>query len=157
MYARKQRLQLCVLCAPPPSPAWANFTLMIECTPESSGCNSVYSVHPHLHQPGLILPSWLNVRQKAAVATLCTLWYQSWLCVQVLPWGAGRLGAEPASSGGRHLRPAEWSPTVRLLLPAPPTLHHRPPEVNSSVAVSMQDFSASWPEKLTAMGAKKLK
>ncbi len=30
--------------------------------------------HPHPHQPGLILPSLLNVRQKAAVATLCTLW-----------------------------------------------------------------------------------
>ena len=31
-------------CTPPPSPAWANFTLMIECTPESSRCYSVYSV-----------------------------------------------------------------------------------------------------------------
>jgi hypothetical protein len=30
--------------APPPSPAWANFTLMIECTPESNCCYSVYSV-----------------------------------------------------------------------------------------------------------------
>ncbi len=29
---------------------------------------------PHPHQPGLILPSSLNVRQKAAVANLCTLW-----------------------------------------------------------------------------------
>ncbi len=29
---------------------------------------------PPSPQPGLILPSWLNVRQKAAVATLCTLW-----------------------------------------------------------------------------------
>jgi hypothetical protein len=29
---------------PPPSPAWANFTLMMECTPESSRCYSVYSV-----------------------------------------------------------------------------------------------------------------
>jgi hypothetical protein len=28
----------------PPSPAWANFTLMMECTPESSRCFSVYSV-----------------------------------------------------------------------------------------------------------------
>ena len=27
-----------------PSPARANFTLITECTPESSGCNSVYSV-----------------------------------------------------------------------------------------------------------------
>jgi hypothetical protein len=25
---------------------------------------------PHFHQPGIILPSWWNVRQKAAVATL---------------------------------------------------------------------------------------
>ncbi len=35
-------------------------------------------VHPHPHQPGLILPSSLNVCQKAAVATLCTLWF---LCI----------------------------------------------------------------------------
>ncbi len=34
----------------------------------------------HPYQPMLILPSWLNVRQKAAVTTLCTLWYKylSW-------------------------------------------------------------------------------
>jgi hypothetical protein len=30
--------------APPPSPARANFTLMTECTPDSIGCYSVYSV-----------------------------------------------------------------------------------------------------------------
>ncbi len=42
---------------PPPSPARTDFTLITECTPESSGCNSVYSVGP-----------------KVAVATLCTLW-----------------------------------------------------------------------------------
>ncbi len=29
---------------PPPSAARANFTLMTECTPENSGCYSVYSV-----------------------------------------------------------------------------------------------------------------
>ncbi len=29
---------------PAPSPARANFTLITECTPESSGCNSVHSV-----------------------------------------------------------------------------------------------------------------
>ncbi len=31
-------------CATPPSPNWANFTLMMECTPESCRCYSVYSV-----------------------------------------------------------------------------------------------------------------
>ncbi len=31
-------------CTPPPSPARANFTLMTVCTPERSGCYSVYSV-----------------------------------------------------------------------------------------------------------------
>jgi hypothetical protein len=30
--------------APPPSPARTDFTLITECTPENSGCNSVYSV-----------------------------------------------------------------------------------------------------------------
>jgi hypothetical protein len=29
---------------PPPSQVWANLTLMMECTPESSRCYSVYSV-----------------------------------------------------------------------------------------------------------------
>ncbi len=29
---------------PPPAPTRANFTFMTECTPESSGCYSVYSV-----------------------------------------------------------------------------------------------------------------
>ncbi len=31
-------------CTPPTSPAWANFTLTMECTPESDCCYSVYSV-----------------------------------------------------------------------------------------------------------------
>jgi hypothetical protein len=30
--------------ARPRSPAWADFTLMMECTPESGNCYSVYSV-----------------------------------------------------------------------------------------------------------------
>ncbi len=33
---------------PPPLPAWANFTLMMECTPESSRCYSVYYVGEHV-------------------------------------------------------------------------------------------------------------
>ena len=37
---------------------------------------------PHPHQSGIILPSSLNVRQKAAVATLCTLWP-----VGMMVWG----------------------------------------------------------------------
>ncbi len=36
---------------PPPSPAWANFTLMMECTPESECCYSVYSV--------VVVVSWI--------------------------------------------------------------------------------------------------
>ncbi len=30
--------------APPPSPAWANFTLMMQSTPENSRCYSLYTV-----------------------------------------------------------------------------------------------------------------
>ncbi len=41
--------------APPPSPAWANFTLMMECTPESSHYYSVYSVVRAYHHPYLAL------------------------------------------------------------------------------------------------------
>jgi hypothetical protein len=29
---------------PPPSPDWANFSTLMECTPESGRCHSVYSV-----------------------------------------------------------------------------------------------------------------
>ncbi len=39
----------------PPSPAWANFTLMMECTPESSRCYSVNSV-------------WLTVNLRPATS-----------------------------------------------------------------------------------------
>ncbi len=34
---------------PPPLPAWPNFTLMVERTPESSRWNSVYSVYRHIY------------------------------------------------------------------------------------------------------------
>jgi hypothetical protein len=44
-----------------------NFTGEGKCNERRWACT------PHPHQPGLILPSSLNVRQKAAVATLCTL------------------------------------------------------------------------------------
>jgi hypothetical protein len=44
-----------------------NFTGDGECSEKGRACT------PHPHQPGLILPSWSNVRQKATVATLCTL------------------------------------------------------------------------------------
>jgi hypothetical protein len=37
--------------APPILPARANFTLMTECTPESNGCYSVYSVVFRLEVP----------------------------------------------------------------------------------------------------------
>ncbi len=45
-----------------------NFTGDGNCNKRGWACN------PHPHQPSLILPSWLNVRQKADVNTLCTLW-----------------------------------------------------------------------------------
>ncbi len=46
-----------------------NFTGDGKCNKRGWACT------PHPHQPGQILPSSLNVRQKAAVATLCTLWF----------------------------------------------------------------------------------
>jgi hypothetical protein len=48
-----------------------NFTGDGKCNERGWACT------PHPYQPGLILPSSLNVRQKAAVATLCTLWLKS--------------------------------------------------------------------------------
>ncbi len=64
---------------PPPSPARANFTLMTECTPESSGCNSVYSVWhtEHMTSKGeyskgrsQIFLAVLNPRRKMSVVFL---------------------------------------------------------------------------------------
>ncbi len=57
-----------------------NFTGEGKCNERGWACS------PHPHQPGQILPSWLNVRQKAAVATLCTLWCRFWvrLCSTLL-------------------------------------------------------------------------
>ncbi len=49
-------------------------------------------MHPHPHQPGLILPSRWNVRQKAAVATLCTLWSYLAVLLKVLELSAGEDG-----------------------------------------------------------------
>jgi hypothetical protein len=43
--------------APPTLPARANFTLITECTPESSGCNSVYSVVSTQPEPVISSPS----------------------------------------------------------------------------------------------------
>ncbi len=45
-----------------------NFTGDGKCSERGWPCT------PRPHQPGLILPSRWNVRQKATVATLCTLW-----------------------------------------------------------------------------------
>jgi hypothetical protein len=60
----KQRQCICPL-------SWSvhcNFTDEGKCSERGWACT------PHPYQPGPILPSSLNVRQKAAVATLCTLW-----------------------------------------------------------------------------------
>ncbi len=45
-----------------------NFTGDGKCNKRGWACT------PHPHQPRQILPSWLNVRQKADVTSLCTLW-----------------------------------------------------------------------------------
>jgi hypothetical protein len=52
------------------------FSWSVHCNFIGEGkCNERgWACTPHPHQQGLILPSSLNVRQKAVVATLCTLW-----------------------------------------------------------------------------------
>ncbi len=47
--------------APPPSPARTNFTLITECTPESSGCSSVYSVPVASQYNDNLLSNWLGL------------------------------------------------------------------------------------------------
>ncbi len=87
---------------PPPSPARTNFTLITECTPESSGCNSVYSVvcrttvvmvanitwpaaiekapSGHVLKDGMGLPEYQNMSSLRDISHdgwLCTLLYNS--------------------------------------------------------------------------------
>jgi hypothetical protein len=58
------------------SPSNKKVSWSVHCnfTGEGNSSERGWACTPHPHQPGLILPSSLNVRQKAAVATLCTLW-----------------------------------------------------------------------------------
>ncbi len=44
-------------CTPPPSPAWADFSIMMECKPESGHCHSVYSVVQRIIQDTVVLRS----------------------------------------------------------------------------------------------------
>ncbi len=57
-----------------------NFTGDGKCKKRGWACT------PHPHQPGPILHSSLNVRQKAAVATLCTLWAKPLLSLYGTEW-----------------------------------------------------------------------
>jgi hypothetical protein len=77
-----------------------NFTGDSKCNERGWACT------PHPHQPGPILPSSQNVRQKAAVATLCTLWRPLYkisgvpICIQwpislLCDWSIGRLSLCP--------------------------------------------------------------
>jgi hypothetical protein len=57
---------------PPTSPARASFTLMTECTPESSGCYSVYSVihtcnHPKEPVQSQFLSMTFTVQKKCKI------------------------------------------------------------------------------------------
>jgi hypothetical protein len=55
----------------PSSPAWANITLMIECTPERDCCYSVYSVISH--PPPLLPTHRTNNSQKSTYHTIETI------------------------------------------------------------------------------------
>ncbi len=46
--------------APPPSPAWADLTLMIECTPESGHCHSVCTLWYKFIQLDTVMITELN-------------------------------------------------------------------------------------------------
>ncbi len=56
---------------------------------------------PYPNQTGLIFPSWWKVRQKEAIATLCTLWFQlpGWNRVHNKCW---RVLAHPFRQFRRH-------------------------------------------------------
>jgi hypothetical protein len=49
---------------PPPSPAWANFSIMMECTPEHGSCHSVFTLWIYsrlVHPTGRQLPPLSSV------------------------------------------------------------------------------------------------
>ncbi len=58
---------------PPPSPARANFTLMTECTPESSRCNSVYSVAETVSSPSWALAGRYGYTSDMALLSMVRL------------------------------------------------------------------------------------
>ena len=65
---------------------------------------------PPPHQPGLILPSSLNVRQKAAVSTLCTLWIKPiscyfflFKCIKLIEIRVDRSTMKPNLANVHHL------------------------------------------------------
>ncbi len=95
--------------APPTLTSQGNFTLMTECTPESSGCYSVYSVDiPLPNEAGRVdgwpntsahLASWRRVTQRV---WCCTWWTGRTTClfrtVTVALTGAAQLRADGISS-----------------------------------------------------------
>ncbi len=54
---------------PPPSPAWANFSFMMEYTPESSGCHSVCTLRS-VSQKSSFLPLFLKFSAGAFCSEL---------------------------------------------------------------------------------------
>jgi hypothetical protein len=119
-------------CTPPPSPARAYFTLM-ECTPESSRCYSVFSVGrrgvislfkwflpavPHVEEGGGIGTLWISSPLLVcSCVRVCPTWRMSGRC----PWSAtggrrwrwwgGAASASPSSAFPAPLTsaPLAWS------------------------------------------------
>ncbi len=68
---------------------------------------------PHPHQPGLIFPSWWNIRQKSAIATLCVLCAQH--CKLKYVYSVQRVEQPRAEEG----RPQAPQPVHRSRCPGP--------------------------------------
>ncbi len=77
-----------------------NFTGDGKCNERGWACTT------HPYQPGLILPSWWKVRQKAAVATLCTLCAVLLYSLCTQPWFATQI-----TQG----EPGQYPPDVSLV------------------------------------------
>ncbi len=103
-------------CPPPPSPAWANFTLMIECTPESDCCYSVYFVVCNGNQGG-----WGRWRM---LANGIGLWRSRFICFN---WRKRKYIKEKTTAKYKHKRisiATVWDqyPTYATF-PTPPPPH----------------------------------
>ncbi len=102
---------------PPPSSARANFTLMIECTPESSRCYSVYSVYTtsFTMRPTLVIPSPLLPTLRLRLLVIDFLLVSGW-AQMVDSWVTGAIRTSWTAGTTRMLAVRTMKRSVKTFL-----------------------------------------